>query len=223
VLAELTFFHSRPIAPTRRIALGQRNLAGAAGVLLLAGVASRYGRMLSLDDEMAVEGLLASVVADAPITQPQMRHRLQNDTVGLTRSRHRLFDGGRFAFAEPAASPVQHVLAVIYSTAALEDNREQALRTLTAALAWQGPVDASFLDAIDGHDGLVGDSITWAQTVFGFDPDLDLNEREIRRRFRVLVSKAHPDVGGCSEGAAGRITALTEATRLLVASSTERP
>jgi hypothetical protein len=221
VLAELTFFHSRPIAPTRRIALGERTLPGAAGVLLLAGVASRYGRLLTLDDEIAVESLLASVIVDAPPGQPQMRHRLQNDTVGLTRSRHRLFDGGRFSFAERSASPVQHVLAVIYSAAELDDNRDRALRTLSAALSWRGPVDASFLDAIDGHDGLVGDSFAWAQSVFGFEADNEFDEREVRRRFRELVSKAHPDVGGCSEGAAGRIKELTEAKRLLVAGSSE--
>ncbi|MCH7790322.1 MAG: hypothetical protein IH940_12920, partial [Acidobacteria bacterium] len=77
MLAELNFFHSRPIAPTRRIALADSTLPGAAGVLLLAAIASRYGRLLSLDDEIAVESLLASAVADAPVSQPQMRHRLQ--------------------------------------------------------------------------------------------------------------------------------------------------
>lgn len=222
LLAELNFFHSRPIAPTRRIALADSTLPGAAGVLLLAAIASRYGRLLSLDDEIAVESLLASAVADAPVSQPQMRHRLQSDRVGLTRARHRLFDEGRFVFAEPAASPVQHVLAVVYSAAELGDNRERALRTLSAALQWRGPVNASLLDAIDGHDGVVGDSIAWAQSVFGFDADRDVDEREVRRRFRMLVSKAHPDVGGCSDVAAGRIKELTEAKRLLVTGSMQR-
>jgi hypothetical protein len=117
---------------------------------------------------------------------------------------------------------VQHVLAVVYSAAELGDNCERALRTISAALQWRGPVDASFLDAIDGHDGVVGDSIAWAQSVFGFEAESEFDEREVRRRFRELVAMAHPDVGGCSDVAAGRIIELTEARRLLVATSTER-
>ncbi len=217
MLAELVFYHSRPIAPTRRIALGESTLPGGTGVLLLAGVASTFGRELYIDDAIAVDAFVEAVRDRKPVDQPQLRHRYQTDTVGLTRSRHRLYDAGRFDFADHTASPLQHVLATVYAADRLGDNRERAFNALQAALQWRGPVDGSFLDAIEGHDGLVGDSVVWAHEVLGFDLDCEPDEREVRRRFRSLVAEAHPDVGGEVAQAAARIRELTEAKRLLVA------
>jgi curved DNA-binding protein CbpA len=40
----------------------------------------------------------------------------------------------------------------------------------------------------------------------------------VQRRFRDLLREAHPDHGGASDDAANRISELTEARRILLAS-----
>ena len=95
LLAELELFHSRPIAPTRRLALGRRDLptepSPGPGSILLGGIAARYGPVLDGDvEDDEIELLMAQVEAGMRIVQPRLRHRLQIDRVGLLRSDLRL-------------------------------------------------------------------------------------------------------------------------------------
>ena len=94
ILAELEVFHSRPIAPTRRVALGRLNLpvtpAPGFGGLLLGGVVA--GHMPGLDPELFddLHRLTLHLEAGHRIPQPRLRHRFQTDRIGLQRSVHRL-------------------------------------------------------------------------------------------------------------------------------------
>src|SRR5688500_14954149 len=102
LLAELEVRHSRPYAPTRRVALGELYLptdpSPGHGGLLLAGIVA--GGVSALDDEEVLErvdGLLTDLERGARVVQPRILHRFQADTHGLDRSRHRLVghdDGG---------------------------------------------------------------------------------------------------------------------------------
>ena len=98
IVAELEIFHSRPIAPTRRVALGQRNLpvdpAPGAGGLLLAGIVGEMAPEVQPDLREHLYLLLEDVAAGRRIPQPRVRHRFQTDTVGLLRSSHRLVSVG---------------------------------------------------------------------------------------------------------------------------------
>ena len=88
LLAEIEVFHSRPIAPTRRVALGNMLLPcdpgpGVGGVLLGA-VAARFTPELDPDLIPDLVSLTHEVEAGRRIPQPRLRHRLQEDRIGLT-------------------------------------------------------------------------------------------------------------------------------------------
>jgi len=50
----------------------------------------------------------------------------------------------------------------------------------------------------------------------GFSPDVLPVANEVQRRFRRLVTFAHPDHGGTADDAASRIQELGEARRMLL-------
>ena len=114
LVADFEAFFSRPIAPTRRIAIGELTLPGrdtppgrtAAASMLLGGMAAAFASGLDEDDTAAYLGLLADVERGRRIAQPRLRHRLQADRVGLKRSVSRLVvDRGGFFHRElPAES-----------------------------------------------------------------------------------------------------------------------
>ena len=121
-LAELEIHHSRPIAPTRRVALGRRHLpidpAPGPGGLLLAGIVARFLPDVDRDFHDEYLDLLTLLQRGARVAQPKLRHRLQQDVVGLTRSRHRLerHEGKlRFVFHVNRGAPEQYVLAAAYA------------------------------------------------------------------------------------------------------------
>ena len=94
LLAELEVRHSRPIAPTRRVALGKLWLptdpAPGFGGILLAGIVA--SSLPSLDDDLAdeLDRLIEDLDRGCRIAQPRLRHRFQKDVIGLDRSTHRL-------------------------------------------------------------------------------------------------------------------------------------
>jgi hypothetical protein len=97
LLAELEIWHSRPIAPTRRVALGRSTLPtdpppGFGGLLLGGIVAAHVGISNRLLPELG--RLITDLEASRRIPQPRLRHRLQVDHIGLARSRHRLVGRG---------------------------------------------------------------------------------------------------------------------------------
>lgn len=232
-LADFELYHSRPIAPTRRLALGLQYLpcrpAPGPGGLLLAGLVAHFTHELSEDDRGDALLLMAQLEAGLRIVQPRVRHRLQADRVGLLKSHHRLeadVDGPRFVLSVGRGSPLVHTLGAMYAAANLpEGSREAVFATLRKAMRWHGPLDAGFVARMTGAGGAprswtaVGsDPTEWALSVLGFQSGTDPAHRDIRRRFRDALRTAHPDHGGDEADAADRIAELGEARRILLGS-----
>ncbi len=228
----LELFHSRPIAPTRRVALGRRSLpndpAPGPGGLLLAGVVARFLPEVDSDFHDDYLDLLHELQRGARIAQPKLRHRLQQDVVGLSRSRHRLerHEGKlRFVFSTKGA-PEQYVLGAAYAAGEFPyPERPPIMDLMRKAERWRGPVDGKLIAHLTGRadgftsDAGMGDPIGWAMGLLGFDltgvgqPPKD----EIQQRFRELLRTAHPDTASADEtDPAQRIADLTEARRILL-------
>jgi hypothetical protein len=232
ILAELEVCHSRPIAPTRRVALGERNLPvdppPGFGGILLAGIVATFAR--SLDDDLYVElgGLVKQVERGQRIAQPRLRHRFQHDKIGLTRVRHRLVGEGeslRFDIDPGSATPAQHVLAAVYATADLRPAlRAPVMDALRIAMKWRAPIGPVFVARLAGRTTLeslsaaaVADPLGWARLTLGFATEHTPTKAAVQRRFRDLLRDAHPDHGASTTGAADRIAELSEARRILLA------
>lgn len=234
LLAELEVFHSRPIAPTRRVALGARHLpvdpAPGFGGILLAGIVAAH--IADLDPELFddLHRLTHQLQEGHRIPQPRLRHRLQVDTIGLTRSRHRLYGGGEdleFDFEEKGA-PAQHILAAVYAAGALPlVARGRVMEGLRAAMRWTGSLNRAFVATVTGLDrhapwsvAAFHDPVRWAIDTLGLHHEVNghgLPDRTaVQRRFRELLRAAHPDHGGARDAAAARIAELTEARRILL-------
>jgi hypothetical protein len=237
ILAELEVFHSRPIAPTRRVALGHRDLpcspAPGFGGVLLGGIVAAY--IPGLDPELFddLHRLTVHLEAGRRIPQPRLRHRLQTDRVGLQRSVHRLRGEGEEIAFELAdkGSPAHHILAAVYAAGALPPGpRSRVMDAIRKGMRWTGAIDGSLVAQLSGlarhHDWSADafrDPVGWAIGVLdlgavpgngnGRRPD----RRVIQARFRDLVRRAHPDHGGDTAAAAARLAELAEARRILLA------
>ena len=250
LLAELNVRHTRRHMPTRRVALDGAYLpvsGPAHGVTLLAAVVAT--NLPGLDDEQ--RELLPRLLHDArrglAIPRIALRHRLQYDTHGLDRSRHRMLgeDGRIVVELDVHGAPVPQVLGAVLGAAALHtsgralaldgirkvvDGRwgglapEVELRIVAEAM-WNG-VRPPLATAGEWHPGEppeeavwhgVGPDQRWAMEVLGLRAGMDLERDEVNRRFRRLLRDAHPDSGGASAGAAARIAELTEARSILMA------
>lgn len=234
ILAELEVFHSRPIAPTRRVALGRLNLpvtpAPGFGGLLLGGIVA--GHMAELDPDLFddLHRLTLQLQEGMRVPQPRLRHRFQQDRIGLTRSIHRLVgEGEDLAFElEDKGAAAQHVLAAVYAAGQLPITaRARVMDTIRKGMRWTGPLDHAFVAHLSGLDrgrdwstSAFRDPVQWALGVLGLTPDplIAVPDRDdIQRQFRDLLRVAHPDHGGDIDGAAQRIADLTEARRILLA------
>ena len=237
LLAELEIWHSRPIAPTRRVALGRRLLptdpAPGYGGLLLGGIVAASIGDLDPDLGGELEGLIADLGAGRRIPQPRLRHRLQVDRIGLARSSHRLVaSGDEVEFQlEDRASAAAQILGAVYAAGAVDpSSRSVVLDTLRRASRWRGPIGPSLVTHLAGGGGArrwAPDALAhphrWALTLLGFADGDAPGRGEVQRRFRGLLRSAHPDHGGASEGAAQRISELAEARRILLAGVSELP
>ena len=233
LLAELEIWHSRPIAPTRRVALGRRLLPtdpppGFGGILLGGIVASHLDQ---LDPDLV--GELGRLISDLErghrIPQPRLRHRFQTDRIGLSRSRHRLLGVGdtlEFDFDEGGAAASQ-ILGAVYAAGRLDVvTRPPVMEALRRAIRWNGPVGPALVAHLTGATRgsrvlpamALAHPEAWALGVLGFGGESDgpPERAEVQRRFRALVRAAHPDHGGEEGEAAGRINDLTEARRILL-------
>ncbi|HEX7134566.1 MAG TPA: hypothetical protein VF228_18475 [Iamia sp.] len=233
VLAELEVFQSRPIAPTRRVALGSCTLpvspAPGFGGILLGAVAAAFVGQVDADLHADLERLTHQLEIGHTIPQPRLRHRYQTDHVGLTRRIHRLTgDGERMHLdldRSEGTSPGPQVLAVVYAAGRLPlESRGPVMRVVRRGLRWRGSIDDAIIAAVSGHDaGLVtaaaryADPEAWALTVLGLAGPAP-GRKDVQRRFRELLRVAHPDHGGGESAAAERIAELTEARRILLAS-----
>jgi hypothetical protein len=234
LLAELEVRHSRPYAPTRRVALGQLYLPTDAdgpghGGLLLAGIVAAGVSALEEDEELLerIDGLLTDLERGARIVQPRLLHRFQVDRHGLDRSRHRLvgddLGGGLELDIDGHGAVLPQVLAALYAAGQLSYKvRGDVFRLLRRATRWTGGIDEKLLAFLTGDEagsfrrrGIPNDE-RWALKVLGFDPGTEPARSEIQKQFRTLLRESHPDHGAEVEGAGQRIQDLTEARRILL-------
>ncbi len=231
LLAELEIRHSRAVAPTRRVALGERWLPtdptpGYGGILLGGIVATHLGDVdPELRDEFMV--LTEDLEAGRRIAQPRMRHRFQTDVVGLDRTRHKLVrSGGQQAAFEinGGGRPVPQLLGALYAAGGLHASaRPEVFAAIRKAAQWQRRVDETLIAYLSDRTTAAPFSWRtfptderWALQVLGFGPESQPERDEVLRRFRTLVREAHPDHGAENEGAGQRILELTEARRILL-------
>lgn len=230
VLAELEVWHSRPIAPTRRVALGDRLLpvepAPGYGGLLLAGVVAAHAE--GLDPELVpdLHRLLDQVQRGRRIAQPRLRHRFQVDRVGLSSTRHRLLGQGEELSFDigNGASPAQQILGAVYAAVGLPPGpRRTVVELLHRAVPWRGEVGPDLVVHLTGRASTrgwsmraVADPRAWALQLLGFNAPDTPRPEDIKARFRALLREAHPDHGALSDGAGQRILELTEARRILL-------
>jgi hypothetical protein len=241
VLAELEFFHSRPIAPTRRVALGDSDLpcdpAPGFGGILLGAVVAANRRHLDDDDIADVTRLCRELEEGHRVAQPRLRFRFQTDRIGLLRSSVQLVrDGSRIDLRcrDDRSLPAQRILAAVYAAGRIDPvPRRTVFAAVLRGLRWEGPVGPALIASLAAAGGgqalstiAMGDPIGWALTTLGFGdraPEpidgLAVPDRpEVQQRFRVLLRAAHPDHGGDAGDAAQRIADLREARRILLAS-----
>lgn len=233
IVAELQVCHSRAIAPTRRIALGRRNLpvspSPGAGGLLLAGIVANTAGRVEPDLREGLYLLIEQLADGQRVVQPRVRHRFQGDRVGLLSSVHKLVGiEGRleFDFAEETSLPVQQALGAVYAAASLpEDCQPAVFEAIMSALLWYGEVNQRFISQVMGGRAASlaeltswNDPVAWAFDMLGLDPAAEdaSSKRTVQRRFRTLVREAHPDHGGLTDDAAKRIEDLTEARRIIL-------
>lgn len=177
VLAELNAFVSRPIAPTRRIALGDLLLECShppdTGGVLLAAIIAQYQRHLDDETRSDLLGLMAEVAADHRIPQPTMRHRFQTDRVGLQHITYRLTSQGdrlQLRFPPEEATAAQHVLVAVYAAGTIDpDPRRDVIAFMQRAMSYTGSDHVDLLRFLGGGRGVgvaaLGDPIRWALEV----------------------------------------------------------
>jgi hypothetical protein len=231
LLAELEVRHSRAVAPTRRVALGQMWLPtdpapGYGGVLLGAIVAAHLG---DLDAESRIDFLVLveEVAAGETIQQPRVRHRFQTDIVGLDRTLHKLLGSADEATELDIGGigrPLPQLLAAVYAAGRLHEAARPAVFTaIRKGAQWDGAIGRELIGHLSDLSSLppvnwrrFATDERWAREVLGFGPDSDPDPTEVVRRFRLLLRESHPDHGAESEGAGQRILELTQARRILL-------
>ncbi len=230
--AELEVRHSRIVAPTRRVALGELFLPTDPpdGPLLLAAVVGTFVPRLEPDLRDDLDLLIDDLERLRRIPQPRLRHRFQTDTHGLARSRHRLYrddETGEATLAyEDALHPLPQILAAVYAAGMLTSAaRPNAFALLWRASRWEGGTSEQLLVNLAGVDPITdirrrrGADAAWALAALGFAPDEQPARSDVVRRFRDAVRDAHPDHGAESIDASLRITELTDARRILLSMS----
>lgn len=249
ILAELNVRHTRRHQPTRRVALGDTYLptsGPAYGAVLVGAVVAEF--LDGLDDEQ--RDLFPRLLADAAdglgVPRIALRHRLQTDTHGLDRSRHRIVaDGGLLTLELDAHGwPAPQVLGAVMGAATMPaSGRKLAFRSIAAAVARPGapPEGLDVRRLLEGIPGLrpyapgaaprngggatdpdagwrgVPAERRWAMEVLGVRAGARVDREDVQRRFRRLLRLAHPDHGAADVGAAERIAELAEARELLLA------
>lgn len=237
ILAELEVYHSRPIAPTRRVALGSSVLPvdppPGFGGILLGGVLANFVGDIDPDLLGDLAKLLDQLEHGFRIPQPRLRYRFQKDRVGLQCSTHRLIGDGeelRFEFDDRHGDAAQQVLGAVYAAGALPPRpRKVIMATLRQAMAWQGRADERLIGVLAGfrRGGSLSSfalhhPVEWALQVLGLD-GVGRNgaavvpaRGEIQKAYRRALMQAHPDHGSGDADAAQRIADITEARRILL-------
>lgn len=233
ILAEIEICHSRPIAPTRRVAIGRTKLpcdpAPGFGGVLLGATCARFSAELDDDLRTDLMALTNELELGRRITQPRLRHRYQSDRVGLSRSWQRLHahdDAMVLQFDGSKAAPTQLVLGAVYAAGSTASTvRASVMGAVRRGLVWRGDTGPELLahlasgSAASFGVGALADPVGWALGVLGLEPiDRSPDRSVVQRRFRDALREAHPDHGAETGGAADRIADITEARRILLAS-----
>jgi hypothetical protein len=230
LLAAVETHLSRPIAPTRRVALGRLELpcdpAPGFGGILLGAIVARFGAHVDPDLHDELGKLMADVERGRRIPQPRLRHRLQEDRIGLQTSTHRLTGVGeelRFEFDEERGTAAQHVLCAVYAAGTVPWSvRSTVMDALRKGMSWTGGSDAALVGFLSGRSGpvgvgAIGDPVSWALQMLDLRSAASVpSRREVQRAFRDRLRSAHPDHGAADDGAAQRIAELSEARRILL-------
>jgi len=230
LLAEMEVWHSRPIAPTRRIALGHLYLPvdplPGFGGLLLGGVLAQHIRELDEDEIIDVQRLLSEIDRGARVVQPRLRHRFQVDRHGLALSTHRMLateDSFSYEF-NAVGTPLQQVLGSLYALERLDEQfRRQLIAMMRRAVTWRGPLGPSFVSYLSGHGvssvSAITDPRAWALDILGFPGGTTkFSKKDIMMRYRESLRRVHPDHGGSQVDASKAIENITEARRVLLSS-----
>ena len=193
LLAELVVWHTRPLAPTRRLALGNLVLPTdpppGLGGLLLGAVVAEHAR--DVDDDLIpdLHRLIEQVERGDRVVQPRLRHRFQVDRHGLGHSTHRLYRRGR-------RPPVRLRPARV----AVGDGARRRVRPRTTrgaqpaqhraglhkAVRWRGPIGPTLIAHLAGTNATslssLADPRAWALDVLGFPVGSPLPTRQGARR-----------------------------------------
>mgnify|MGYP003325873926 FL=1 len=251
--AELLIRHTRRHMPTRRVAIGTAYLpmtGDAHGGLLLGAVVQ--SRLAMLDDEQREQlpRLLHEARNGLAVPSIALWYRMQLDTHGLDRSRHRVVEEQGHTVVEldvHGASTPQVIGAIMAASSLAPTSRRLALQAIQRAVDGKFrypagvlvrrledglPLETPWTPGVTwqqgGPDGEVrwegiASERRWALEVLGCGPDIALERDEINRRFRRLLRAAHPDHGGRQDAAADRIAELGEARDLLLAALDRDP
>ncbi|MDO8362517.1 MAG: J domain-containing protein [Actinomycetota bacterium] len=228
LLAELQIWHTRPVTPTRRVALGHLVLptdpAPGLGGVLLAAVVAAYLPAVDQDLVPDINRLIDQVARGERVVQPRLQHRYQVDRHGLATSVHQLTgDADHVSFdLHSMGRPLSQVLGAVYALERLSfDARRHVAPVLHRAMRWHGPIGPSFVADITGvsRSDLVGiaDPRAWALDLLGFPMGTGkLTKKDVMARYRDRLREAHPDHGGDDANAGYAIEQLGEARRILL-------
>jgi hypothetical protein len=229
LLAELEVWHTRPLAPTRRIALGNLVLPvdpapGFGGLLLGAVVA---GHVADVPVEMVpdVHRLIDQIDRDQRVVQPRLRHRFQVDRHGLALSTHRMLgDGEQISFDfHTTGTGTAQVLGAVYAMERLAlASRHVIVPVLHKAMRWRGAVGPALIAHLAGTNSTalatLADPRAWAMDVLGFPPGSPTpSKKQLTSQFRLKMRSVHPDHGGDQAVASTAVFELAEARRILAA------
>lgn len=229
LLAECEIRHSRPVAPTRRVALGLQVLptepAPGWGPVLLGGMIAANIGELEPDELPDVWDFVDDLEAGRRISQPRLRHRFQRDVVGLDRTVYALLGEGEHVWFDlsDSALPAVSVLGALYAAAALPlEQHPLVFRVMRKAMLWEQKLDGEFVAHLLGDDAAFSrwrslpTDHRWALKLLGFGPNDAPTAQMIQNAFREAVWKAHPDRGGEYDDAGQRMVELTQARKLLL-------
>ena len=232
--------------PTRRVALGTAFLpmSGTAfGALLLGAVV--HHRLDEIDEEQLelIPSLLHRAAGGIEVPGIALWYRMQTDTQGLDRSRHRVVeeDGTIIVELDVHGNATPQIVGAIMGASSLPPTPRVAaltaidkavkgrfryprgvlIRRLVEGLAPETPWAPGVQwkqgapDRERGWEG-VASELRWAMQILGCEATDELERDEINKRFRHKLRDAHPDSGGKREAAAERIAELSEARDVLL-------
>ena len=157
------------------------------------GIVARFAPQLDPDLLPELLRLTHQVEAGHRIPQPRLRHRLQDDRIGLNAHRHRLLGSGdalQFALAA-SASAAPSVLGAVYAAGRLDAlHRPATFAAMRRGLRWQGPVGGALVDHLTGFRSSLTRSINdvGRQLSVLREADTNLSGDDVREGLTAVIS-----------------------------------